>query len=177
MGDTAALFRQLREYLEARGFVTHALTFVPNDGKASLEELARQVADFVEQTCAPDEQIDLIGFSMGGIVARYYVQRLSGRNRVSRLITIGSPHRGTWTAMLLGRAGVKQMRPGSAFLRDLNRDPCGFTSIWTPWDLMVIPANSSVLPGARTIRIHVAAHAMMVRDQRVLRGVGDALAD
>ncbi len=184
LGDTSALFRaaatrpqeiRLRGYLEARGWTTHALDFLPNNGKAPLEDLARQVEAYVESTFARGEKIHLIGFSMGGIVARYYVQRLSGSSRVSRLITIGSPHRGTWTAMLLRRKGVKEMRPGSEFLRDLNRDPCQFTSIWTPWDLMIVPANSSVLPGLRAIRIHVAMHWLMVRDRRVFRAVENAL--
>jgi triacylglycerol lipase len=175
LGDTSALFRPLRSYLESRGRVTHALDFIPNSGHARLEELARQVQNYIERTFAPGEQVDLIGFSMGGIVARYYVQRLGGSSRVSRLITIGSPHRGTWTAILLGRAGVKQMRPGSAFLRDLNREPYRFTSIWTLWDLMIVPANSSVLPGARAIRIQVAAHMLMIRDRRVFQAVEEAL--
>ena len=74
------------------------------------------------------------------------------------------------------------MRPGSVFLRDLNRDRAqldriGFTSIWTPFDLMIVPASSSILPVGRSIRVNVPAHAWMVSDPRVLRLVSGALTD
>ena len=73
------------------------------------------------------------------------------------------------------------MRPGSSFLRDLNRDVevlgrIGFTSIWTPFDLMIVPAHSSVLHAGRTMRVNVAAHPLMVRNPQVLKLVLDALA-
>jgi triacylglycerol esterase/lipase EstA (alpha/beta hydrolase family) len=117
---------------------------------------------------------------MGGLVARYYVQRLGGIERVRRLITISSPHNGTCAAFLRRNGGARQMRPGSAFLCDLNRDVSvldriDFTSIWTPFDLMILPAHSSVLPAGRAIRVNVGAHPPMVRNQRVLKLVADVL--
>ncbi len=179
-GDTAALFNRLCVHLEQRGRETHRFSLIPRWGGAGLEELARQVDAYIEATFPKDQKIDLIGFSMGGIVARYYLQRLGGLNRTARLITIASPHRGTWTAYLLWRCGVRQMRPGSDFLRDLEQDShlltrIPFTSIWTPWDLMVLPPSSSVIPEARNSRVGVLAHALMVRDQRVFKIVEQAL--
>jgi triacylglycerol lipase len=120
-----------------------------------------------------DRPIDVLGFSMGGIVGRYYTQRLDHRKRVRHLITVGSPHRGTWTAHLLPRNGARQMRPGSRFLRELNHDVhdlghVTLSSIWTPFDLMIVPAGSSKLPGSAIHRVDVLAHARMMRDPRVL---------
>ena len=65
------------------------------------------------------------------------------------------------------------MRPGSEFLEDLNRDSAmlgriEFTTIWTPFDLMIVPADSSRLDVGRSIRVNVAAHPLMIRDRRVL---------
>lgn len=180
--DTAAVLGRLCAFLQQRGWATHRFELVPRFGQAGLDVLARQVADYVERTFGPGEKIDLVGFSMGGLVARYYIQRLGGLERVSRLVTISSPHRGTWTAFLLGNAGARQMRPGSAFLRDLDKDrkvlKCiRFTTIWTPWDLMILPAGSSVIPEGRPVRIGVGWHRLMVRDRRVLREVERALLD
>jgi triacylglycerol lipase len=182
LGDTSALFDRLCAYLERRGWVTHRLNLTPRWGGAGLEELARQVASYVDMKLGTEATFDLVGFSMGGIVARYYLQRLGGLNRVSRLVTIASPHRGTLMAFLLRSPGVRQLRPGSGFLRELNEDShvlkrLHFTTIWTPWDLMILPAKSSVIPEAREVRIGVMAHALMVRDRRALRAVELALSE
>jgi triacylglycerol lipase len=72
------------------------------------------------------------------------------------------------------------MRPGSDFLRDLDSDrqrlkSIGFTSIWTPTDLMILPAKSSVVPEARMVRVVVSHHARMVGSLRVMREVEQAL--
>ena len=113
-------------------------------------------------------------------MARYYVQHLGGLKRVQRLITISTPHRGSWMAYLRGNAGARQMRPGSYFLRKSNRETealqrVAFTSIWTPLDLMILPANSAVIPEARSIPVLVIAHPLMMSDWRVLRLVQAAL--
>jgi triacylglycerol lipase len=76
--DTARLFKRLRTHLEERGWEVHTLGFVPNDGTAGLDVLAQQVHDYIKRTFHPGQSIDLIGFSMGGIVGRYYLQRLGG---------------------------------------------------------------------------------------------------
>jgi len=73
---------------------------------------------------------------MGGIVSRYYVQRLWGIDRVQRFITLASPHHGNWMHYLCERSGCVQMRPDSPF-QQLNQDAImleqlNFTSIWTP---------------------------------------------
>ena len=180
MGDTSAVFKRLRGWLEERGRTTYAPDLIPRGGGALLEELSRQTAGFIDQSVGRDQAIDLVGFSMGGLVARYYVQRLGGLARTSHLITISSPHRGTRMAFLSRTPGVRQMRPGSEFLKDLDRDShvlkrVVFTSIWTPWDLMIIPASSSVAMEARSIRVHVAAHPLMLRSRTVFRLIEQSL--
>ena len=182
LGDTSRLFRRLRQYLEERSWTIYTLDLIPNNGTAGLDVLARQASEYINRTFQPNQKIDLIGFSMGGLIARYYLQRLDGIRRVSRFITISSPHHGTWTAYALGRNGVRQMRPGSQFLRDLNTNSHAlkqlrFTSIWTPLDLMIVPARSSVMPEARTVRLVVSHHAGMVNNLRVMKAVESALLD
>jgi triacylglycerol lipase len=146
-----------------------------------LDELAKQVADYVTATFAPEQRLDLVGFSMGGIVSRYYVQRLGGINRVQRFLTISSPHHGTVVAYGSRRPGCVQMRPDSIFLKDLNSDAVilgqlDFTSIWTPYDLMIVPANSSQMPVGSEVIVPVALHPWMLTDSRSLAVVKAALA-
>jgi len=120
--DTEAVFHKMRAYLIQRSWSVYSLNLVPNNGDVGLDELAKQVADFVTATFAPEQSLDLVGFSMGGIVSRYYIQRLGGLNRVQRFLTISSPHHGTVVAYGSWRPGCIQMRPNSIFLKDLNSD-------------------------------------------------------
>lgn len=179
--DNASKMERLARYLRAEGRESHTLSLVPSFGQVGLDELAKQIASYVDRTFGAEQPIDLVGFSMGGLVSRYYVQRLGGDQRVRHLVTISSPHRGTLFAYLVPNAGCRQMRPGSAFLRDLNGDAdrvfrrVRFTSFWTPLDLIILPAASSIVPSATCRHIWCAAHPLMVWEPRCLRAVAEAL--
>ncbi|MEH1797202.1 MULTISPECIES: esterase/lipase family protein [unclassified Nostoc] len=178
--DTGAVFHKMAGYLGLQGWSVYSLDLVPNNGDVGLDKLAKQVADYVTATFAPEQRLDLVGFSMGGIVSRYYIQRLGGINRVQRFITISSPHHGTVVAYASQRPGCVQMRPNSIFLKDLNSDAVilgqlDFTSIWTPYDLMIVPANSSQMPVGSEVIVPVALHPWMLTDSRSLAAVKAAL--
>ncbi|NEQ18968.1 MAG: triacylglycerol lipase [Microcoleus sp. SIO2G3] len=179
--DTGRVFDQMIPYLKQRGWTVYDLDLVPNNGNMGLDTLAQQVADYIDGTFEPEQPVDLVGFSMGGIVSRYYVQRLGGINRVQRFITISSPHHGTWIAYCREGIGCIQMRPDSVLLQDLNRDAgmlkqIDFTSIWTPYDLMIVPATSSQMSVGREVIVPVLNHAWMLTDSRSLAAVAQALA-
>jgi triacylglycerol lipase len=180
--DTEAVFNQMAVYLRQLGWTVHTLNLVPNNGEAPLNVLAQQVVDYVDATIGEEQPFDLVGFSMGGIVSRYYVQRLGGINRVQRFVTISSPHNGTVVAYASKLPGCVQMRPNSLFLQDLNRDiqmleKLNFTSIWTPYDLMIIPTNSSKMPVGKELIVPVALHSWMLTDYRSLSAVAAVLAE
>ncbi|MCC5609438.1 triacylglycerol lipase [Nostoc sp. CHAB 5834] len=180
--DTEAVFHKMAGQLRLQGWSVYSLDLLPNNGNVGLDELAKQVADYVTATFAPEQHLDLVGFSMGGIVSRYYVQRLGGINRVQRFITISSPHNGTVVAYGSWRSGCVQMRPDSVFLKDLNSDAVmlgqiNFTSIWTPYDLMIVPANSSQMSVGNEVIVPVALHPWMLTDPRSLAAVKAALAE
>ena len=165
--DDARKMEPLARYLRSHGRTVHTMNLKPSWGQVGLEELAGQLEEFVRQTFPAHERFDLVGFSMGGLVSRYYLQRLGGMERVHRFVTISTPHRGTVMAFLIPNEGCRQMRPGSAFLRDLDRDAdtlqrVGFTSLWTPLDLTIVPADSSVVAGAANRRLWCIAHPLMV---------------
>jgi triacylglycerol lipase len=179
IGDTQRVFQTMKAYLGDRGWPVHGLDLVPNRGEVGLDQLALQVRDYVATHLA-EQPFDLLGFSMGGLVSRYYLQRLGGLVQVQRFITLSSPHHGTLIAYARNRPGVKQMRPGSDFLRDLNSTvnelaQVQFTSLWTPYDLMILPAHSSRLPVGQMGQIPALAHPLMLRDRRSLEAVENHL--
>ncbi|MBW4560494.1 MAG: triacylglycerol lipase [Mojavia pulchra JT2-VF2] len=182
INDTGAVFHTMEQYLRQRGWSVYTLDLVPNNGDIGLDELAQQIADYVAANFLPEQPLDLVGFSMGGIVSRYYLQRLGGIQRVQRFVTISSPHNGTMIAYASQRPGCKQMRVNSALLNDLNFDAAmlkqlNFTSIWTPYDLMIVPANSSQMLLGREVILPVGLHSWMLTDSRSLAAVAEALTE
>ncbi|MBW4507052.1 MAG: triacylglycerol lipase [Scytonematopsis contorta HA4267-MV1] len=180
--DTGKVFYRMLPSLKKLGWVVYDLDLKPNNGTVGLEFLAKQLADYIDSTFESEQPFDLVGFSMGGIISRYYMQRLGGINRVQRFITISSPHHGTFIAYGSWLPGCLQMRPNSAFLQDLNSDvemlgKINFTSIWTPYDAMIVPANSSHMPVGKELIIPVGLHAWMLTDPRSIGAVAQTLAE
>ena len=155
----------------------------PNDGSAKVAELGRQVELGAQALLkeAGATRLDVVGFSMGALVTRFWMQRLGGKGQVRRFVSISGPHRGTVSAWFVPRAGVRDMRPNSALLQDLasDPDPWGDAEVhcfWTPYDLMILPAKSSVVPHAHGVhKFFVALHRWMVTDARVLDAVACVL--
>lgn len=126
------------------------------------------------------KEIDIVAHSMGGLIAYYYVKKLGGHRCVRKLITLGSPFRGTWAALvgsiLFGffSRGVRQMLPGSKFLKDLhithhNQIQTKIYSIAAQYDT-ISPPESCFLKGA-TNRILPLGHASLLMDKRVFENI------
>ena len=152
----------------------------------SIVESANMVAEKVERICERYglDRFHIVGHSMGGLLARHYIQHCGGDRRVKSLTTPGTPHRGTPTALvglyvtaggLLGRS-AQQMLPGSGFLRGLHDHPfpasIPLVSIYSKHDL-VCPWWSAVLqprPGESSMRNEVLqglGHTELVTDPGV----------
>jgi len=180
--DTARKMQRLAAYLQAEGYQTFTPGLTPSNGKMGLDQLALQLRDYIDAQIGKTEPFSLVGFSMGGIISRYYVQRLGGIDRVTHFITISAPNHGTAIAWLQTRAGVAQMRIGSPFLRSLNADASmleksRYASIWTPLDLMIIPASSSKLPVGSNYLVFSVAHPLVVSQGSTLRLVARLLGE
>lgn len=178
--DTKTIFNKMSAHLTQLGWCVHSLNLTPNDGSLGLDSLAKQLAEYISETFDPEQAIDIVGYSMGGIVSRYYVQRLGGINRVQRFITISSPHKGTITAYSLPLPGYLDMRPDSGLLRDLNQDVTvlkriNFTSMWTPFDIMILPSHSSQMPVGKEVKLNVMLHRQMVTDSQSINALVEEL--
>ena len=178
--DTGKVFRKMTAFLNELGWEVYDLDLTPNDGRKGLDDLAQQVVKKVESTFGEEQPFDLLGFSMGGIVSRYYVQRLGGINQVQRFITLSAPNHGTLTGYFNQGLGCVQMRPNSALRIDLNSDvqmlsQINFTSIWTPYDTMIFPASSSKMSVGDNITVPVLVHAWMLKDEKSLSAIANSL--
>jgi triacylglycerol lipase len=172
MWDNRKRIAPLVKGLAARGIrELHAVEFTPASGLAPLEVLAQQLASYIDEV-AKDREIDLVGFSMGALISRTYLGLLGGHARVKTFVSISGPHRGSLLAHLLPLPGIRQMRPGSPFLRALDGAAFGATAVhclYTPYDAMVFPGSNGILASAKSVHAFpVLHHRAMLTDPRVL---------
>ncbi|MGH8840928.1 MAG: esterase/lipase family protein [Jiangellaceae bacterium] len=115
--DNRSIFTVLRRALRRRGF---ARVVAVDYGwlATDVRSLAAGLAAQVERVCdlTGYDRVHIVAHSMGGLVARYYVQRLGGDEPVHTLVTLGTPHAGTRWARALSHPVVRKLRPGSGFL-------------------------------------------------------------
>ena len=134
-------FLPLRTYLRARG-VRQMLAY-EYSGAAGIEQAALGLRDYL-QSNVRGGRVDLVCHSLGGLVARVYLQELGGARRVDRCITLGTPHRGTYNAYWVASRIGRELRPDSALLARLVASRKGaegvrFTSIAGEADNIVLP--------------------------------------
>src|SRR5262245_50881162 len=112
LANRSTLF-PLAAYLRLRG-VKQILHF-DFDSRAGVERAACGLREFLRRHVRGG-RIDLVGHSLGGLVARVYVEALGGARRVDRCITLGTPHRGTYNSYWLWSRVGGEPRPDSRLL-------------------------------------------------------------
>ena len=153
--------------------------FSPQSVRRSAEQLAR----FVERVCAREnsERVDIVAHSLGGVVARYYIERLGGDKLIGRLVTIGSPHQGTIIARLGALfPSARETLRGSSFYRELGplarRGEIAFTSVWSRADAIIEPPeSSSIAPAGEDCIFEDLGHLSLLLSPRVLDTVASRL--
>ena len=147
--------------LEARGYRVFTMDQPPFACIDTMGDLlAERVDEVLRITSAT--QLTLIAHSMGGLICRAYLRRHGGDN-VDQLITLGSPHQGTFHARLARGANGLQMRSGNVWLTALGESLVGipFTSIYSIHDTIISPQDSSVVIGATNVRLAGVGHVSM----------------
>jgi triacylglycerol lipase len=183
--DNRSIFTLLRRALRRRGF-GRVITLNYSPFTQDVRSLAHRLGALIEQTCEQTgyERVHVVGHSLGGVIARYYVQRLGGDGRVHTLCTLGSPHTGTYAARLAPHKLVKQLRPGSDVMTELAEPAPGirtrFVAFWSDLDQLVVPKRSARIDHAdlraRNILLRGVGHMSLPIDRRVVREITALLA-
>lgn len=167
----------IRRKLAARRFVVATINLEPPHG--GIDRFGDQLHARIEALCADTgaAEVALVGHSMGGLAARAYL-RGHGAARVARLVTLASPHHGTWLARFGLGQDAREMEPDSAWIRSLELADPGvpMLSVWSPADNFVAPQDSSRLAGAREKVVPALGHLAMLFSPRVLQILLDELA-
>ncbi|GAA2515206.1 esterase/lipase family protein [Streptomyces gobitricini] len=172
-----SLVRHGRHHVES---LNHSL--LTCDIRAAAELLRRHVEEICDRT--GHREVDIVGHSLGGLIARYYVQRLGGDRRVRTLVTLGTPHSGTTVAPLAGAHPlIRQMRPGSSVLRELSEPAPGcrtrFVGFWSDLDQWMVPVETARIEHpdliTRNVRVTGIGHLALPVHPAIAAGVVQAL--
>lgn len=183
--DNRSVFAVARRSLRRRGFASVcSWNYSP-----LLQDVARGAADLgahIERICAQTghERIHVVGHSLGGLIARYHVQRQGGDQRVDSLVTLGTPHGGSLLAHALPTPLVRQLRPGSPLLRELEEPVANcatrITAVYSDLDPVVLPTSAGRCDhpdlGARNVLVRGVGHMSLPIHRGVLDEVALTLA-
>ncbi len=183
--DNHAIFTVMERALRRRGFQTLSaydyglLTHNIPRAAVRLGETIEKLA-----TKSGHERIHVIGHSLGGLIARYYVQRLGGDSYVRTLVTLGTPHHGTqlaWIAPLL--PPVRHLTPRSPVIRELAEPApdcrTRFIAFHSDIDPLIVPSSNARLEhpdlNARNIAVRGVGHLSMPHNGRIAFTIAGAL--
>ena len=185
MVDNRSIFTKLRRSLRRCGF-GQVRTVNYSVFTSDVRMAAATLGDAVEQVCAETgyERVHVVAHSLGGVVSRYYVQRMGGDARVHTLVTLGSPHGGTSSARLVPLRLCRQLRPDSDLMAELNAPAGGcrtrFLAVWSDLDQLIYPKQNARIDhpdlAARNVMLRRIGHMSLPVDPRVARLVTRALA-
>lgn len=167
--------------LRANGYCVFTLEYggrpgSPFGGLAPVKESAQQLATFVDAVLAKTgaSKVDLVGHSQGGMMPRWYIDRLGGADKVDDLVGLSSSNHGTTfnglftlakqfpggtETLLAGCPACRDQEVGSPFMQELNgggdnlSPSVTYTVIQTRFDEVVTPYTSAFLDGATNIEL------------------------
>lgn len=187
--------------LKQRGYCVFALNY-GNRGLGPIQNSAKELRTFVNNVLAYTgaRKVSLVGHSQGGMMPRYWIKNLGGRDKVQDMVGLAPSNYGTELNQVDFRAtlGISspcpacdQQRAGSRFITNLNRGddtpgPGSFTQIATDDDEIIIPYTRCFLRGTertRNITLQryngglLVTHQNIYNDPFAQRLVFDALAN
>ncbi|MFI1199061.1 alpha/beta fold hydrolase [Streptomyces sp. BHT-5-2] len=183
--DNRSVFVLLRRSLHRHGWRhVEALNYSPLT--CDLRRAAELLGRHVEEICARTghRRVDIVGHSLGGLIARYYVQRRGGDARVRTLVTLGTPHSGTRVAPLMSAHPiVRQMRPDSPVIAELAlpapRCRTRFVAFWGQEDQVMVPATTARIDHpdlmVENVRVIGVGHLALPVNATVAAGIRKAL--
>lgn len=153
-----------------RGHGEAAIWSYDSSGRTELETLG---AAFAAHLAALAEPFQVVAYSMGGLVLREALRERPDLP-LTGAVFLHTPHQGTWMAHAVGLPAVRQMRPGSTFLRRLAAAPWAVPTlaVWCPGDLIVVPGwNARWDRATEEVRYDLPAHIGPIYDSGLHRRI------
>jgi pimeloyl-ACP methyl ester carboxylesterase len=183
--DNHAIFTVMEYALRRRGF-RNLSSYDYGLLTQNIPRAAARLGEAIEELTAATgyERVHIIGHSLGGLIARYYVQRLEGDRHVHTLVTLGTPHQGTqlaWAAPLLPL--IRQLTPTSAVIQELAQPAPGcrtrFIAFYSDIDHLIVPSGNARLDhpdlNVQNIPVRGVGHLSMPNNGRIAFTIAQAL--
>ncbi len=151
--------------------------------KTSMEEMSKRLASYTQRVLKVNraEQVDLVGYSLGGIISRMAIAEHGLKGLVHTLVTMGTPHQGTTQARYVGSMLGRSLRPDSETMQRVKQYPwpegVRGISFWSKNDLIVAPPEGAAAEGTKQIDMSPFTHFSYLIDPRSWVAVKKALAD
>ena len=185
--DNHSIFALLRRALRRRGFGTvssYDYGLLTQD----IPTAAGLLGEAIEKLAANSgyERVHVVGHSLGGLIARYYVQRMGGDSRVHTLVTLGTPHAGTELARPFRMVPLlDQLTPGSPVLRELAAPApecrTRFVVFASDLDHMVRPSQNARLEhpdlSVRNVTVSGVGHLSMPNNSSIAFMIASTLTE
>ena len=120
------------------------------DMVASAKLVLKEVEGIRSETGAA--RVNLLGYSLGGLIVRIYLETLGGYRALGRAVYVGAPQDGIYTGYPASfTTAGRQVRKGSRFMRELNRERrcrCDGTrclAVFLSKDGTILPSKSARL--------------------------------
>ena len=171
--NKADIFDSITSKLDKIGVEYFAPTLNHDYGMISIVALTNLLNDLILEKYGYEKELDILGFSMGGIIGRYWIKKFNGYKRTRRFITVGSPHNGTLASQLIPKypfRGISEMKINSTLLKELSKydyllNEINCISFFTYWDLMVFPGWRAILNSGEKISLKIYKHKNLVRNR------------
>ncbi|MGW6725590.1 esterase/lipase family protein [Nocardia sp. NPDC055029] len=175
---SASNWDYMRGRFLAAGYSIEELARFSYDTSQSNENIALEVKAQVDALRAKTgaAKVDIITHSMGGLNSRWYLKKLDGLSFVDDWVSIGGPNHGTEVADGCYDDSCVEMRPGSAFLAELNAGDetpgqVNYGTWWSPCDEIINPDTSTILSGATNTQTLCIGHISLLSSATVFEGV------
>lgn len=151
------------------------------DRGQTIGEMAKALARFIRKVkkVTGQPRVDLVAHSLGGVVCRMALAEHRLGTSVATLVTMGSPHQGTWSARYASTANIKDLRPDSDLVHRLNSRPwprsVRVVNFFSTSDLLVVPPESALTKGAEAVDMSPFTHYSYLLDRRCWARVHEAL--
>ena len=161
-------FVGVRSYFRLRGRERqYAFPLASGSIETMGKGLALRIREVLEiNRLGSSAQVDLVAHSMGGIVSRLALLDPQVAASVRSLVTLGTPHGGTWIARYADTHITRALRPQSATLEALEAQlPWGslpgypsLFAFWSRADILLIPHESARVEGAMNVEVARSSH-------------------
>jgi triacylglycerol esterase/lipase EstA (alpha/beta hydrolase family) len=171
-----AKFRLRRQGYKA----LYAINLPPWYDVERLTERVSKKTDELRHATGMDK-IHLVGHSMGGMIARNYIQLRGGEQKVDACVLLSSPNGGSKLAPFALTPLGKLLLPGSEFLQRLAAAPLPsgvrLTAIVNRHDNMILPFEHGRLEGVRNVELGGMGHASVLYRSRSIEAIVQALGE